>query len=69
LKLYNTKRGIIIHYNDQFFRSTETCWDKYVNTPCLYKKINSEIEDLAADAGLADAIYEDVLTPIGSQEV
>jgi 2-dehydro-3-deoxy-D-arabinonate dehydratase len=69
LKLYNTKRGIIIHHNSQFFRSTETCWDKYVNTQWLYKKISSEIEDLAADAGLADAIHGDILTPIGSQEV
>ena len=47
----------------------ETCWDTYVNTQYLYKKVSSEIGDLTADAGLADAIIEDVLTPIGSQEI
>jgi len=69
LKIYNTKKGIIINHDEQFFLSNETNWDTYINRQYLFQKVSGEIEDLKADGTLATAINTDLLPPIANQEV
>jgi 2-dehydro-3-deoxy-D-arabinonate dehydratase len=69
LKIYNTKKGIIINHNDQLFLSAETNWDTYVNRQYLFQKVSGEIEDLKHDHALSDTIENELLAPISSQEV
>ncbi len=69
MKIYNTKKGIIINHDEQFFLSNETNWDTYINRQYLFQKVSGEIEDLKADGTLATAINTDLLPPIANQEV
>jgi 2-dehydro-3-deoxy-D-arabinonate dehydratase len=69
LKIYNTKNGIVIHDNEQFFLSAEINWDSFINRQQLYKKVNDEIKNLTADNSLADVVTTGLLAPIASQEV
>jgi len=52
LKIYNTKKGIIINNDEQFYLSNETNWDTYINRQYLFQKVSGEIEDLKSDSAL-----------------
>ncbi len=69
MKIYNTKKGIVIDDNGQLFLSKQTDWDAFVNRQGLYAAISQEIKSLQADAGLASAISNELLKPIANQEV
>ena len=69
MKIYNTKRGIVIDDNGQLFLSKQTNWDAFVNRQGLYSAVSQEIKNLQADAGLASAISNELLKPIANQEV
>jgi 2-dehydro-3-deoxy-D-arabinonate dehydratase len=68
MKIYNTKKGIIIHHQDSYFLSTEKNWDKFVNRTRLYQNVISELKNLEGDNSLSHAL-NDTLTPIGNQEI
>src|SRR5260221_8431927 len=74
MKIYNTNKGIIIEHDEKFFLSKKNKWDKFVNRKSLYKKIIREIEKLEPDnpiatGSLAGVIKNDLLPPIGNQEI
>jgi 2-dehydro-3-deoxy-D-arabinonate dehydratase len=69
LKIYNTKKGIIISHDEQFFLSAETNWDTFINRRHLYKKILGELSDLKHDFSLSETVADGLLAPIASQEV
>jgi len=69
VKIYNTKRGIVIDNEGQYFLSTETNWDTFINRQGLYANVLAEIGSLTADSSLADAINGEVLAPLVNQEV
>jgi len=69
MRIYNTKKGIIIERNEQLFLSKKNKWDKFVNRKNLFKKIAKELEKLQPDESLKEAIKDDLLPPIGNQEI
>lgn len=69
MKIYNTKTGIVIDNNGQYFLSKETDWDAYINRQGLFAAVSSEIEGLTADASLAKALTAGTLAPLVNQEV
>ena len=69
MKVFNTKSGIVIHHQDQYFLSKETSWDKFVNRSQLHKQIISELSGLKADASLANVVTKELKAPIANQEV
>ena len=69
MKIYNTKKGIVIDDNGQLFLSKTTDWDAFVNRQQLFAAISQEIKNLQPDAGLASAISNELLKPIANQEV
>ena len=69
MKIYNTKKGIVIDDNGQLFLSKTTDWDAFVNRQQLFAAISQEIKNLQPDAGLANAISNELLKPIANQEV
>jgi len=69
VKIYNTKRGIVIDNEGQYFLSKETNWDTFINRQGLYATVSAEIGSLTADSSLADAINGEVLAPLANQEV
>lgn len=69
MKIYRTKKGIIIGQNGVFFLSKKNNWDKFVNRPKLFRKISRETQTLQADNLLAEVINKDLLAPIANQEI
>jgi len=69
VKIYNTKRGIVIDNDGQYFLSKETNWDTFINRQGLYATVSAEINGLTADSSLADAFNGEVLAPLANQEV
>jgi 2-dehydro-3-deoxy-D-arabinonate dehydratase len=69
MKIYKTKKGIVIEHNDSFFLSKKNNWDKFVNRPNLFKKISREIEGLQQDSSLIDLLNANLLAPISNQEI
>nr|WP_294796552.1 fumarylacetoacetate hydrolase family protein [uncultured Mucilaginibacter sp.] len=69
MKIYNTKRGIVIDNEGQYFLSNQTNWDTFINRQGLYATVLAEIGSLTADSSLADAINGEVLAPLANQEV
>lgn len=67
MKLYKTKTGIVVDYEGRYYALPETDWDKLINQPALYNWLQETIATLQPHADLF--IKNDVLVPIGSQEV
>lgn len=68
MKIYKTRKGIIIHYQGNYFLSDETNWDSFINRPSLHQKILNELKVLRADNSLLEAL-KTTEAPIGRQEV
>jgi 2-dehydro-3-deoxy-D-arabinonate dehydratase len=69
MKIFKTRKGIIIDQNENIFLSHERDWDRFINHKDLFEKIDSEIKSLAADKSLAALVKSDLLAPIGNQEI
>ncbi len=68
MKIFNTKRGIVIHHEDQYFLSSETNWDKFVNRSKLFAHLKAELTSLKPDKALAEFV-NDSKAPLGTQEI
>ena len=68
MKIFNTKRGIVIHYQDQYFLSSESSWDKFVNRSNLFQNVKTELTNLIPDESLADVVINSK-APLGNQEI
>jgi len=65
MKLYRTKKGIVIEKNDLFYLVQNENWDTFINDDKLIEKI----EDLILVVKKRDnSVLEDILAPIGSQQ-
>ncbi|CAN5479755.1 fumarylacetoacetate hydrolase family protein [soil metagenome] len=69
MKIYKTKKGIVIDHKSDFFLSGESNWDSFVNRQSLFKTIAQELKGLTADPTLEATINNASLAPIGNQEV
>jgi 2-dehydro-3-deoxy-D-arabinonate dehydratase len=69
MKIFNTKRGIVIHHQDQYFLSSEPSWDKLVNRPKLFQQVKTELANLKSDNTLAELVSTNSKAPLGSQEI
>jgi 2-dehydro-3-deoxy-D-arabinonate dehydratase len=69
MKIYRTKRGIVIDYLNNYFLSDESNWNTFINRPKLFAAILREVDTLKPDPSLADLIKTSLLAPIGDQEV
>ena len=66
MKIYNTKAGIVLQRDEQFYLVKEENWDTFINDDNLFEKANHVTRSTAAgDASLIQAL----LPPIGSQEL
>jgi 2-dehydro-3-deoxy-D-arabinonate dehydratase len=69
MKIFNTKRGIVIHHQDQYFLSSETSWDKFVNRSKLFQHVKNELANLKSDTTLAELVSTQLRAPLGNQEI
>jgi 2-dehydro-3-deoxy-D-arabinonate dehydratase len=68
IKIYKTNRGIVIQHDNDFFLSSETDWDTFINRKDLFKKVNDEIKGLRANNDLSELVNNST-APIGNQEI
>ena len=69
MKVYRTKRGIVIEHLESYYLSPVLDWDKLINRPHLFLTLLNEIKSLKVDASLKNELTSKLLAPIGSQEV
>lgn len=69
MKVYRTKKGIIIEHEGNYYQSSKSDWDACVNRANLFTTLLGEIKNSKADAALKKTIESELLTPIGNQEV
>jgi 2-dehydro-3-deoxy-D-arabinonate dehydratase len=64
MKLYKTKRGIVIENKNDLYQLENEDWDTFINDPDLFQKTKEKINNLSpSQTNLAG-----VLTPIGSRQ-
>ncbi len=69
MKIYRTRKGIVIEHHGGYYPSATSDWDTCVNRPNLFNTLSGEIKNVKADATLQKLIEAELLAPIGSQEV
>ena len=69
MKIYKTKKGIIIEHNGHFFLSFQSDWDSFANRSNLFDAISNELKELTPNDSLASVLKSDLLAPLGNQEV
>lgn len=68
MKIYKTRKGIIIHHQDQYFLSAETNWDNFINRPGLHQKVLNDLKVLKPNDSLNESLKVSE-APISRQEV
>ena len=69
MKIYKTRRGLIVEHKEKLFLFADADWDKFTNRSGLYNSVLKELQFLQPDTSLSSIVSNDLLSPIGSQEV
>ena len=69
MKLYKTKKGIVIEKEDNFFLIEDQDWDVYINDDELYSKLQKAAGDLTPGADVKNLITSEIQAPIQNQEI
>lgn len=69
MRIYNTKQGIVINRDDQYFLTEGKSWNIFVNRRNLFEVVSNELKHLKANDQLQQLIISDLLPPIDHQEV
>ena len=66
MKLYQTKQGIIVESEQKYYSLSAEIWDELFNRADLKNYLQQQIAGLES---VAQILPEDILAPIGTQEV
>lgn len=69
MKLYKTKKGIVIEKDDTYYLVDDQDWDTYVNDDQLYSKLEKATKDLSSNPEAKKFIKSEIQAPIQSQEI
>jgi 2-dehydro-3-deoxy-D-arabinonate dehydratase len=69
MKLYKTKKGIVIGKEDSYYLVNDQNWDAFVNDDNLYSKMQSITQSNSPSAEAKNLISSDIQPPIQSQEI
>lgn len=69
MRLYKTKKGIVIEVGGSLYLSASTNWDEYINDDNIVTKIKKEIAGLTPSAAYQQIIDKDIEPPLQSQEI
>jgi 2-dehydro-3-deoxy-D-arabinonate dehydratase len=68
MKVYKTRSGIVVEFQKTFFL-LKADWDTFINDDHVISKAQSMVKSLKPDPSLKDLLENELLPPIGSQEV
>lgn len=69
MKLYRTKKGIIIENDGAYYSPEEQSWDKFLNDDDLFEKMQACVQATEPDPEGAVKIREFLLPPVENQEI
>jgi 2-dehydro-3-deoxy-D-arabinonate dehydratase len=69
MKLYKTKKGIVIQKDDSYYLVNDQNWDAFVNDDNLFSKMQSITQSNSPSAEAKNLISSDIQAPIQSQEI
>lgn len=69
MKLYRTAEALVVEADDQFYLTTHTDWDVFVNQPDLHAAMQTAIAGLEPMGGADWLATQHLLAPIGTQEI
>jgi len=69
MKLYKTKKGIVVENENNYYMVGDQDWDSYVNDDQLFSKLQQATKELSANAEAKDLITSEIQAPIQSQEI
>jgi len=69
MKVYRTRKGIVLEHEGNYYKSAVADWDACVNRPHLFKVLSAEIKNAKAEGDLKQHIETELMAPIGTQEV
>ena len=68
MKIYKTKKGIIIEKENKFYLSKED-WDLFINDDHLFQKMENIIQRAGVHENKIRLTEEDIVAPVGNQEL
>ena len=68
MKVYKTREGIVVDYEHNHYLIEED-WDKFINNDKIYKDTIEQINSLIAISNADILIKNELLPPIGTQEI
>lgn len=69
MNVYNLKNGILIEADKSAYLLKNRDWDSFINDDNLYDKLSEITQTAEPISGPADALKNELLPPIGSQEI
>jgi 2-dehydro-3-deoxy-D-arabinonate dehydratase len=69
MKLYKTKRGIVIERQNSYYLLNDQSWDAYVCDDQIHAKLEKAIKDLNPDPEAEKLIQSELQAPIQNQEI
>ncbi|MEI6948115.1 fumarylacetoacetate hydrolase family protein [Paraflavisolibacter sp. H34] len=69
MKLYKTKKGIVVEKLDHYYLIQDKSWDAYVNDDQLHAKLEKAIGELEADPEAKKLTQTEIQAPLQSQEI
>ncbi|WP_234573592.1 fumarylacetoacetate hydrolase family protein [Rhodohalobacter sp. 614A] len=69
MKIYKTKRGVVIENDASFYLLKNEDWDTFINDDHLSEKATEKISSLESIANGDDFITDKLMAPIGNQEI
>jgi len=68
MKIYKTTKGILIEHENNFYL-IKTDWDSFINNDHIYQETLKLIEGLTPVSEVVDLLKNELLAPIGTQEI
>lgn len=69
MKLYKTRKGIVIEHNGNYYLEGEKSWDDYVNDDHLYEKMQRAVKTLNPQPAARIFVETELEAPLQSQEI
>ena len=69
MKIYRTKKGIVVEANNQLYARPNENWDEFINDDNLYSKLEGIVQSSNESEEGHHWINEGLLPPVGNQEV
>src|SRR4051812_21359005 len=69
MRLYKTKKGLVIEQEEKYYLIGNPDWDTYINDDGLYSKLEQATKSLSASQEAKNWVTSEILAPIQNQEI